>query len=139
MKVTATDVGVGSGDDGDESCRRSHRPIVKDPGVAGSFGIAARVSVHGDPRGGVLRLCSAGGWPALSLNGGTALLKRIGGGTVAASRYRDLNWVELGPAALGSAGVDEGLAGTDERASQTTDLTWVTEGTTTPGSAWLRG
>ena len=96
MKATATDVGVGSGDDGDESCGRGHRPFVKDPGVAGSFDIAARVSVHRDARGGVLRLCSAGGWPALSLNGGSALLKRIGGGTVAASRYRELTWVDLG-------------------------------------------
>src|SRR2546426_5904270 len=127
MKVTATEVGVGSGDDGDESCRRGHRPFVKDPGVAGSFDIAARVSVHGDPRGGVLRLCSAGGWPALSLNGGSALLKRIGGGTVAASRYRELNWVELGPAALSGVGVDEGFEGTDERASQRRCQTLVKE------------
>ena len=74
-----------------------------------------------------MRLCSAGGWPALSLNGGSALLKRIGGGMVAASRYRDLNWIEQGPAALGGVGVDEGLEGTDERASQRGCLTLVKE------------
>ena len=139
MKVTATDVGVGSGDDGDESCGRGHRPFVKDPGVAGSFDIAARVSVHRDARGGVLRLCSAGGWPALSLNGGSALLKRIGGRTVAASRYRELNWVEQGPAALGGVGVEEGFEGTDERASQGRCLMLVNEATHDAGVGLAAG
>ncbi len=64
-----------------------------------------------DLRGGVSRRCSPGGCPARSFNGGSAPLKRIGGGTVAASRYRSLNWVELGPAALGDDGDDEGFEG----------------------------
>jgi len=86
-----------------------------------------------------LRLCSAGGWPALSLNGGSALLKRIGGGMVAASRYRDLNWIEQGPAALGGVGVDEGFEGTDERASQRRCLRLVKEGTHDAGVGLAAG
>ena len=71
-----------------------------------------------DLRGGVSRRCSPGGCPALSFNGGSALLKRIGGGTVAASRDKDLTWAAPGPAALGGVGVGEVFEGTNERASQ---------------------
>src|SRR2546428_12637275 len=92
-----------------------------------------------DLRGGVWRLCSTGGCPALSFNGGSALLKRIGGGTVAASRYRSVNWVELGPAALGGVGVDEWFEGTDERASQRRCLVLVSECTDDAGVGLAAG
>ena len=92
-----------------------------------------------DLRGGVWRRCSTGGWPALSFSGGSALLRRIGGGTVAASRYRNLIWATQGPAALGGVGVDEGFEGTDERASQRRSLTLVKECTHDAGVGLAAG
>src|SRR2546428_8744658 len=92
-----------------------------------------------DLRGGVWRRCSTGGWPALSLNGGSALLKRIGGGTVAASRDKDLTWAALGPAALGGVGVDEAFEGTIERASQRRCLMLVNESTDDAGIGLAAG
>jgi len=87
-------------------------------GVTDSVGILPRVSVHracGAASGGVVQ---RGGWPALSINGGSAHLKGKGGRTVAASRDSRLTRVALGPAALGGVGVGETFEGTNERASQ---------------------
>ena len=46
MKVTATDVGVGSGEGGENSYHRGHRSFWKVPEVADGVGIAPRVSAH---------------------------------------------------------------------------------------------
>ena len=92
-----------------------------------------------DLRGGVWRRCSTGGWPALSFNGGSALLKRIRGGTVAASRDKDLTWAAQGPAALGGVGVDAGFEGMDERASQRRCLVLVSECTDDAGVGLAAG
>jgi len=61
----------------------------------------------------------SGGWLARSLNQWvSAVLGRIAGGAVAASRDSRLTWVALGPAALGGVGVGEVFERTNERASQ---------------------
>ena len=60
-------------------------------------------------------------------------MKRVPGGTVAASRYSRLSWAALGPAALGGVGVDEAFEGTNERASQRRCLMLVNESTDDAG------
>jgi|SRR5713101_4623037 len=133
MKVTTTDGGVDSGGGGDQSGLRSNRSVWKMYGVTDSVGILPRVSVHracGAASGGVVQ---RGGWPALSVNGGSAHLKRKGGRTVAASGDSRLTWVALGPAALGGVGVGEAFEGTDERASQRRCLMLVNKATDDAG------
>src|SRR6266496_1075317 len=118
MKVTTTDGGVGSGGGSDQSELRSNRSVWKISGVTDGAGIMQRFSIHrvcGAASGGVVR---RGGWPALSINGGSGHLKRNGCRTVAASGDSRLMWVALGPAALGGVGVGEVFEGTNERASQ---------------------
>src|SRR5881296_971764 len=118
MKPTTTDGGVGFGDGRDQSELRGSRSIWKIVGVTDSVDIMPGVGVHracGAASGGVVQ---RGGWPALSINGCSAPLKREGGGTVAASRDSRLTWVPPGSAALGGVGVDEVFEGTNERASQ---------------------
>jgi hypothetical protein len=133
MKHTTTDGGVGSGGGSDQSELRSNRSVWKISGVTYSVGVMRRVSVH--------RACGAasgcvvqrGGWPALSVNGGSAHLKRKGGRTVAASRDSRLTWVARGPAALGGVGVGQAFEGTHERTSQRRCLKLVKETTDDAG------
>ena len=133
MKVTTTDGGVGSGGGNDQSELRSNRSVWKISRVTDGVGIMRRFSIHracGAASGGVVR---RGGWPALSINGGSGHLKRNGRRTVAASGDSRLTGVALGPAALGGVGVGEAFEGTNERASQRRSLMLVNAATDDAG------
>src|SRR6266850_6790354 len=118
MKHTTTDGGAGSEVSGNQSGLQGNRSVWTMSGVTDSVGILPRVSVHRACVTASGSFVQRAGWPALSINGGSAHLKGKGGRTVAASRDSRLTWVALGPAALGGFGVGEAFEGTNERASQ---------------------